>query len=802
MRRLMFLAMLVSVVRVASGQIVITEWMYNGSGTGSTGEFVEFTNVGAESVDMTGWSFDDDSRIAGTISLSAFGVVLAGQSVILTDEPAEDFATIWSLSGVKIIGGSTANLGRNDEINLYDAGSNLVDRLSYGDETYPGTVRTQYRSCNIPATGYSYTQVQAGWVLASEGDSFGSKVSTRGEVASPGRIVNCSKYDLDCDSDVDVVDVNAFRPCLAGSGVFYDPLPSGCSMTPDAEGYIGADLDRDEDVDQDDFGMLQRCYSGPGVPLDPSCLESSGGSGTAEIILNGNSITVTGDGVTVDGTKATVIAAGTYHVTGALADGQLAVNANTEGVVELILDGVNISNSTTAPICILSADEASIVLAAGSANYLSDPTTYVFENPEEDEPNAALFSYDRLTISGSGSLTVTGNYNDAIASKDELIITGGTITANAVDDGIRGKDYLFVTGGTITVVAGGDGLKSDNEEDTALGFISIGGGSLNITSGGDAITAQTSATVTAGSLVLKSGGGSNVTIPDTLSAKGIKAPVSVVIEGGTFSINAADDAVHSNDSMTINGGTFSIATADDGFHADNTLVITDGTINITKSYEGIESKALTINGGEIHTVSSDDGINGAGGVDGSGTWPPGPGQPPAGSGSLAINGGYIAVIAAGDGIDVNGNIVMTGGTVIVHGPTSDNNGAMDYDGSFNISGGFLVAAGSGGMVQTPSTSSTQRSVHLRYQSSRPAGTLLNIQRSGTSLLTFAPSKAYRSVVFSAPTLVSGSGYSVYRQGSCSGTLKDGLYTGGTYTPGTLSTTFTISNIVTTVNNLP
>jgi len=189
MRRMCLIGlMLAATAAPASAEIVITEWMYNGLGGGNTGEFIEFTNVGLAPIDMTGWSFDDDSQTPGVISLSAFGTVQPGQSVILTDEPAATFATIWGLSGITIIGDNTANLGRNDEINLFDNGNVLVDRLTYGDQNFPGTIRTQNISGNIPPTDYGFTTVQLSWVLASVGDAYGSYASTRGEIGSPGRI--------------------------------------------------------------------------------------------------------------------------------------------------------------------------------------------------------------------------------------------------------------------------------------------------------------------------------------------------------------------------------------------------------------------------------------------------------------------------------------------------------------------------------------------------------------------------------------------------------------------------------------
>ncbi len=917
MRSWLALGVVIALVPVASGEVVITEWMHNGLGSGSTGEFVEFTNIGPDPVDMTGWSFDDDSRAPGTVSLSAFGVVAPGQSVILTDETAAVFAQIWTLSSVTIIGDNTANLGRNDEINLYDAGGTLVDRLTYGDETFPGTVRTQNKSCNIPATDYVYTEAQTSWVLATAGDAFGSTASTRGEVASPGRIVGYALSDFDQDGDVDGTDHELLSGCLTGRAQPYDPLPDECTLTPDLEGFLLADCDRDGDVDASDFGVVQVCYSGEGNPADPSCGRGSAGPVETEIILNGTSITVTGDGVTVDGTKATITSEGSYTIIGTLADGQIIVNTADAGPVKIVLSGVSISNSTNAPLYVLSAASTEIVLADQTTNFLYDATTYVYENPEDDEPNAALFSKDTLLISGTGSLTVYGNYNDAIGSKDELVIAGGTLNVTAVDDGIRGKDYLRIQDGDITVIAGGDALKSDNADDTELGYIAIQNGLLHITSGGDGMAAETDVTVTGGDITITSGGGHTATISEDLSAKGVKGLASVVIEGGTLNLDCADDGIHSNDTVTISGGTMNIATADDGIHADltigidggtvtitqcyegiestdititdgdievvseedaitaetsvaisggdftitsgggsgallpedfsakgikglvsvlieggtfimdcaddavhsnDTITIEDGTFNVatgddafhsdlvmvinggtivvTECYEGIESADITINDGNIHVTSSDDGINGAGGADGSGGWPP-----PAGDHYLYIHGGYIAVNAAGDGIDVNGYIVMTGGTVIVHGPTVDFESPIDYDRTFQISGGLLVAAGSAGMAQAPSTTSTQRSVKITYSANKTAGTLAHIQTTsgGTYVVTFAPTKRYRSLVVSCPAFAAGTSFELYRGGSSTGVVTDGLYQGGTYSGGTKTNTFTTNNIVTNVS---
>jgi hypothetical protein len=142
---------------------------------------------------------------------------------------------------------------------------------------------------------------------------------------------------------------------------------------------------------------------------------------------------------------------------------------------------------------------------------------------------------------------------------------------------------------------------------------------------------------------------------------------------------------------------------------------------------------------------------------------------------------------------------MTAGTVIVNGPTANNNGALDYDSSFTLSGGFLIAAGSSGMAQAPGSQSSQYAVAVTFQSARSANTLFNLQTSGgESIVTFAPAKAYQTVVISSPDLARGTTYSVYYGGSSSGTAVHGLYEGGTYTPGTRYTGFTISNMITSV----
>jgi len=179
--KVLALAALAMIPVAAHADMVITEWMYSGTG----GEFVEFTNTGPTEIDLTGWSFDDDSRIPGELDLSAFGPVQPGESVVITEDPAATFIADWGLSGVKVIGEYTNRLGRNDEINLYDAADNLVDRLTYGDEDFPGSIRTKDASGNVPPPALGANDCYAA-VLSSAGDGYGSYASSNGDVGNPG----------------------------------------------------------------------------------------------------------------------------------------------------------------------------------------------------------------------------------------------------------------------------------------------------------------------------------------------------------------------------------------------------------------------------------------------------------------------------------------------------------------------------------------------------------------------------------------------------------------------------------------
>lgn len=495
------------------------------------------------------------------------------------------------------------------------------------------------------------------------------------------------------------------------------------------------------------------------------------------------------------------------------------MNAKDDGTVRLFLNGVNITSSTSAPIFIKNARKTVVSLMENTKNTLSDSFNYVYENEDDDEPHAPLFSKDDLTINGTGTLIINGHYNDGIVSKDNLKIMSGNFQITSFDDGIVGRDQLAIKNGNFYISSGGDGLKSSNDKDENKGSITIENGTFNISARNDGIQAVNNLLIEDGTYKISTGG-DNLNLGEAAdkgmifnqklmpppnsdgkdqnasdSSKGLKAKKELAILGGTFTIRSQDDALHSNQFITIADGNFSLNSEDDAIHADETVHIKNGNIHIESSYEGIESNIITIDGGTIRLTAQDDGINIRGGNDGSG-------RDYFGStnnedGYLKINDGTIIVNAEGDGIDSNGSIYMSGGTVVISGPTGDWNGALDYDGTFEIEGGFLVAAGSSGMAMVPSDSSSQHSIGMIYPSIQVANTIAHLEdRKGNRIATFAPEKDYQSIVISSPQLKKDETYTLYSGGTNSGKQTNGLYTDGDYKGGIKVVEFTLSKIST------
>ncbi len=508
----------------------------------------------------------------------------------------------------------------------------------------------------------------------------------------------------------------------------------------------------------------------------------------AKINLNDENTVIDGNGVTLSASNITISKGGTYYITGSISNASIIVNTSKTEEVGIVLDNVNITSKTTSVINGIECEKLTITLADNSVNYLTDNNSYTeFTDTEKSEPDGTIFTKTDLVINGNGKLIVDSNYKDGIVSKDTLKIINSNIEITAEDDGIRGKDYVAINNSEITINSQGDGIKSTNDEDTSLGYIAIEGGTFNITSGADGIQAETILNISQNPNINITTNGevannnsydriyNNVSISstDSSSSKALKAGKEITIENGTFTINSTDDSVHSNGSVIINNGTFNITSGDDGMHADTSLVINNGTINILKAYEGIESAYIEINGGDISAVTSDDGINVAGGNDSSSIdgrkGQNNFSQVADSNKKLVINGGNIRVNSEGDGLDSNGSMYIYGGNIIVDGPASTGNGALDYNGECIVNGGTLVVYGAAGMWQNPSNTSEQ--YMLVFSNMGNSGDILSLKDSnGTEIASITTNKSYGIVMFSSEKIKKGESYTLYVNGDSIETL--------------------------------
>lgn len=545
------------------------------------------------------------------------------------------------------------------------------------------------------------------------------------------------------------------------------------------------------------------------------------------IILDDDATTINGSGASFENNVLTITESGTYSLKGTLTDGKIYIKSDNEDKkVKLYLNGVSVNCSTDAPLFVEnSPKETILILADGSVNNFSDTAREVPTDENADYATAAIYSKDDLQIEGTGTLNVTGNFNKGIFSKNDIDIKGGTINITSVDDGIRGKESVEILDGTINITAGGDGIRTNETEEADKGDITISGGVITVTSDLDCIQATKDVNITGGTLKLTANGGATETASssgdmsgmnpmanmggdrggrgskggmfdmygggnrpgdssayeteseDTPSTKGIKADGKMTISGGEIIVSSTDDCVHAVN-VDINGGTFNLKSDDDGVHADETVNISNADVNVNYSYEGIEGSVINVNSGNIRVVSTDDGFNAAG-DSGSSM------NPMSADYSCEINvtGGYIHIDADGDGVDSNGNVNQKGGTIIVFGPESGGNGALDYGGTYTVSGGTLLALGAQGMAQSVSGDGIDV---LAFTYSCKADTLNTItDKDGNSLIGFKSPKSFGTVVFASDNIKEGETYSVYSGGEYSTDSENGVWLKGNYTKGTL-----------------
>ncbi len=394
-----------------------------------------------------------------------------------------------------------------------------------------------------------------------------------------------------------------------------------------------------------------------------------------------------------------IVNAGTYRFVGEF-DGQIHVLTEDKGQVQLLFAGVTLRNETTAPIYVEKAEEMVITLEEGTDNYIEDTAAYLEEEAkllDIERTNGAIYSKTNLVINGLGTLSITTTDKTAVLGKAQVSLYDATLLVESARNGIKGKDKIYIDKGSIDIQAQEKAIVSD-------GIIEV--------------------------------------------------------MSGQITIDSVDDSMHSDDTIIVHSGELSLSTQDDGIHADSLVQVNGGEICIVESYEGIEAKDIVVNGGYIDVHSSDDGINISDNTEENnervkeiegGDYDYG----------LHINGGEITINSYGDGLDSNGNIWMNAGTVIVSGPIDNANGSIDYSGTFEMTGGSLIATGSSGMVQGPSEISSIPTMIIGFDASLDAGTRIQVVDDNEKILMdITAEKTLSSLVYSSIELKIDTSYNI------------------------------------------
>ncbi|MBO4925676.1 MAG: carbohydrate-binding domain-containing protein [Clostridia bacterium] len=310
--------------------------------------------------------------------------------------------------------------------------------------------------------------------------------------------------------------------------------------------------------------------------------------------------------------------AGVYVLTGSAENVTVFVEAGDKDKVQLVLDGVTVTNSDFPCIYVKSADKVFITTVSDSA--LS--VTGTFRKDGSVNTDGAVFSRADLTLNGTAALTVVSTDNGVVC-KDDLKITGGTYRITASSKAIEANDSIRIRDGSLTLQAGTDGLHAENSDDGALGYVYIGGGSLSVNAGDDGIHGS--------SLVQIDGGSLEIT-----AAEGIEGTY-IQINGGTVSIQARDDGINAaqkssayRPTVEINGGDVSISMGagdTDGVDSNGDIYINGGTVTVTGSstfdYDGtgqISGGTVIVNGQQVSTLPNQFMGGGPGGMGGRGGW--------------------------------------------------------------------------------------------------------------------------------------------------------------------------------------
>ena len=485
-------------------------------------------------------------------------------------------------------------------------------------------------------------------------------------------------------------------------------------------------------IDEDSEANSQSVY------FTTNDLNGTWDTSTATVIrLQGSTASVTGGGAYVLNGSVYITGAGWYVVSGTLDDGSIVVDAASSSKVWILLNNASVSCSDGACLLVEQAEKVFLTLAEGSSNSMTSGAVFSDANVEAGI-NGAIFARDDLTINGSGSLAVTAEYQHGIAAKDDLVMTGGTVQVTAVNDALHVNDSVRIKDAAITLNAEDDGIVVDEAES----YLYMESGSLNI----------------------------------DCADKGVSVIGQILIAGGSLSIRSGDDCFNADGSITVAGGDLALTSGDDGIHSADSIVIAGGALLVSECNEGIEAPSITVSGGTVTIYPIDDGLNANSGGNSFGMFGSF-GQASASESSsnddvmpsILISGGTITIINRNaqdaDGIDSNGDIRITGGTILVSLTNSGTNSALDYGsesgGVMEISGGTVIACGSYSMAESFDSTSTQCSVLYSLREGAPAGTTVSLEDAdGNVLLSWEVPCSFSSVNLSCPEMQIGETYLV------------------------------------------
>ena len=443
------------------------------------------------------------------------------------------------------------------------------------------------------------------------------------------------------------------------------------------------------------------------------------------------------DGVSVENGTITITSGGTYRLTGEYS-GQVKIEAAKTDTVRLVLDNAKITNSTGAAINVVSAAEAIIYTAAGTTNTVADGANYTATG--DDDPDAAIYSTANLTLTGEGSLSVKGAYEEGIHTTGGLVIASGTLEVNAANTGIKGKDYVDITGGIVNVTAAQDGIKSTNTDDESMGFTRLSAGSVTISAGDD----------------------------------GLKAPRTLEISGGTLNIEKSNEGIEAQ-YINILDGDVTVNSTDDGINASLKDSSSDTSSDTTSGTATTGQQTQQNQNGQAQQAPAGGGAAPGGSQDSTGQnqnmpQPPTDGAMPGGGGgtfevvdaAINISGGTVTVNAEGDGIDSNGTATFSGGTVTVNGPAAGGNNALDSNGDLLLNGGTVTTGSTADMFEAPSSASTSGYLKITDSSALTQGSTVQVtDSSGTVVANYKiTTSGVQLVLVSNKNIVKGQSYTV------------------------------------------